>query len=89
MRTYTANHNATYINKHGQTPYQTVHNTPWPGEILAFGQFVEYQATRYEIQQLRIHPMDKKTLSGIFLEYEIKQGGIWTGNVWVLSRDKL
>ena len=48
MRTTTSNHNATYKARDDKTPYELVHNTPWPVPILSFGQLVEYQFSKKE-----------------------------------------
>ena len=51
MRCSTTNHNATYIARNGQTPYEIVHKK-WPGAVFASGQAVEYQYTKYCLEFL-------------------------------------
>ena len=71
-----------------RTAYWRRFEADFRGEIIPFGAEIEYKPS-YEKDLDRLHKMGKKMLPGIFLGYEQRAGGGWTGNFFVVDWNEL
>ena len=74
-------HNITDKLVDGKTPYERRFNNTFAGPLYPFGCEIEYKPSSKKVQN-EVHPLGSKLLSGIFLGYYLKPGGLYDGDLF-------
>ena len=80
--------NVTDVQKDGLTPYQSKFLRQFKGDKIPFGAEVENRPSAPKGQD-RLHKYGSKTLSGIFVGYDQKAGGDWSGDYLVADWEEI
>ena len=72
----------------GKTAWKSKYGEDFDGPIIPFGAAIEYKPIS-DKDQARLHKLGCKVLPGIFLGYEQKAGGGWSGDLWVVDSEEL
>ena len=74
----------TDVMKDGYTPYKSKFLKDFKGDKIPFGAELEYRPSAPN-DRLRLHKYGDKTLQGIFIGYDQRAGGDWSGDYLVVD----
>ena len=78
----------TDVMKDGFTPYKSKFLKDFKGDKIPFGAELEYRPSAPN-DRLRLHKYGNKTLQGIFIGYDQRAGGDWSGDYLVVDWQEL
>ena len=89
MKCYCFLRNVNDIQFFGTTPYYKRFGKHFKGHCIPFGAEVGYLQFDRDGKATRDHPMHSKIHKGLFLGYDVKPGGHWSGDYFVINAEQL
>ena len=80
--------NVVDVSDEDETAYQRRFGADFAGPLILFGAEINYLPITDE-DKARCHQLGSKVLSGIFLGYDQKAGGGWSGDLLVADWDQM
>ena len=89
MRCYCFLRNVNDVQFYGSTPYFRRYDESFKGHCIPFGAEVGYMKFDLSIRAIRDHPMHSKVHKGLFIGYDTRPGGQWSGDYYVVDAEHL
>ena len=91
MRCYTFLRNVTDIQHHGTIPYVARYGVAFTGHKIPFGAEVGYLKFGVHTKVIREQGQSfaRKTHRALFLSYDVRPGGLWSGDSYVVDADTI
>ena len=88
MKCYCLLRNVADVMHYGTTPYYARFGR-FTGERIPLGASIGYMKFDRHVKAERDHPFAKKIFKGLFIGYDQRPGGSWSGDYWIVDEATL